>query len=176
MSTGRKWIRGCWHTALGLAIFVVAFLSDSVDSWAAPSLHKPADSSSGALDAAASTTSRGGAHSSWGIFATHRIPLPNIPEAHRPLNEFPAAFAIWHSEDFPYEADVVEAIGADDYINRLYSGSTPPIELLTLGITKISARATGFIPRRIAASRQRMGTGAFRTGSKLGPQAAVPCL
>ena len=64
-----------------------------------------------------------------GIFATHSIPSPNIPEAHRPLNEFPAAFATWHSEDFPYDADVVEAIGADDYINRLYSGGTPPIEL-----------------------------------------------
>jgi EpsI family protein len=64
-----------------------------------------------------------------GIFATHRIPLPNIPEAHQPLSEFPAAFAMWHGEDFPYEPDVVEAIGADDYINRLYSGSTPPIEL-----------------------------------------------
>jgi EpsI family protein len=45
------------------------------------------------------------------------------------LREFPAAIASWHSEDLPYEADVVEAIGADDYINRVYSGGTPPIEL-----------------------------------------------
>src|SRR5580693_849382 len=64
-----------------------------------------------------------------GIFATHSIPPPNIPEAHRPLREFPPAIASWHGEDFPYDADVDEEIGADDYINRLYSGGTPPIEL-----------------------------------------------
>jgi EpsI family protein len=63
------------------------------------------------------------------IFATHSIPPPNIPEAHRPLREFSTAIASWQSEDFPYEADVEEAIGADDYINRVYSGATPPIEL-----------------------------------------------
>ena len=64
-----------------------------------------------------------------GILATHAIPPPNIPEAHRPLHELPAAVASWQSEDIPYQADVVKAIGADDYINRLYSGETPPIEL-----------------------------------------------
>jgi EpsI family protein len=64
-----------------------------------------------------------------GIFATHSIPPPNIPEAHRPLRDFPAAVALWHSRNLPYDAEVVEAIGADDYINRVYSGGTPPIEL-----------------------------------------------
>jgi EpsI family protein len=64
-----------------------------------------------------------------GIFATHSIPPPNIPEAHRPFREFPAAIASWHSQDFPLDADNVEEIGADDYINRVYSGGTPPIEL-----------------------------------------------
>ena len=64
-----------------------------------------------------------------GIFATHCIPPPNIPEAHRPLRDFPTAIGLWHSEDFPYDAEVVEAVGADDYINREYSGVTPPIEL-----------------------------------------------
>jgi len=64
-----------------------------------------------------------------GIFATHSIPSPNIPETHRPLREFPAAIDLWHSKDHPYKADVVEAIGADDYINRVYSGGTPPIAL-----------------------------------------------
>lgn len=64
-----------------------------------------------------------------GIIATHSIPSPNIPEVHRPLRDFPTAVALWHSEDLPYEAEVVEAIGADDYINRVYSGVTPPIEL-----------------------------------------------
>src|ERR1700686_4500375 len=64
-----------------------------------------------------------------GIFATHSIPSPNIPEAHRPLRELPAAIDLWHSKDHPYRADVVDAIGADDYINRVYSGGTPPIAL-----------------------------------------------
>jgi EpsI family protein len=64
-----------------------------------------------------------------GIFATHSIPSPNIPVAHRPLRDFPAAIDLWHSRDLPYEAEVVEAIGADDYINRVYSGGTPSIEL-----------------------------------------------
>jgi EpsI family protein len=64
-----------------------------------------------------------------GIFATHNIPSPNIPEAHRLLREFPAAIDLWHSKDHPYKPHVVEAIGADDYINRVYSGGTPPIAL-----------------------------------------------
>jgi EpsI family protein len=64
-----------------------------------------------------------------GIFATHSIPTPNIPEAHHPLRAFPSAIASMQSEDFPYDADVVEAIGADDYINRVYSGTALPIEL-----------------------------------------------
>jgi EpsI family protein len=64
-----------------------------------------------------------------GIFATHSIPPPNIAGAHRPLDEFPASIASWHSDDIPYEAEVVQAIGADDYINRVYSGGMPPIEL-----------------------------------------------
>jgi len=45
------------------------------------------------------------------------------------LREFPAAIAFWHSQDLPYETDAVEAIGVDDYINRVYSGGTLPIEL-----------------------------------------------
>ena len=64
-----------------------------------------------------------------GIFVTHSIPPPSVPQAHRPLRDFPAAIAFWHSQDLPYEADVVQAIGADDYINRVYSGGTLPIEL-----------------------------------------------
>jgi EpsI family protein len=48
---------------------------------------------------------------------------------HRPLLEFPGSIASWRSEDLPFDADVVQAIGADDYINRVYLGGTPPIEL-----------------------------------------------
>ncbi len=64
-----------------------------------------------------------------GIFATHGIPPPNVPESHQPLREFPASIAAWRSEDLPFDADVAEATGADDYINRVYLGRTPPIEL-----------------------------------------------
>ena len=63
------------------------------------------------------------------IVVTRHLPSPNVPAFHRPMGEFPAAFASWHSRDLPYEADIVEAIGADDYINRVYSGGTRPIEL-----------------------------------------------
>jgi EpsI family protein len=47
----------------------------------------------------------------------------------RPLSEFPSSIGVSHSEDRPFEQQVVRAIGADDYINRAYLGSTPPIEL-----------------------------------------------
>jgi EpsI family protein len=64
-----------------------------------------------------------------GIFATHGVRPPNRPESHQSLLEFPASIASWHSEDLPFDADVVQEIGADDYINRVYLGGTPPIEL-----------------------------------------------
>jgi len=64
-----------------------------------------------------------------GIFATHNIPPPTAPIAHRPLHEFPPGIASWHSRDRLYEPAIVEAIGADEYINRVYSGGTVPIEL-----------------------------------------------
>ncbi len=65
-----------------------------------------------------------------GIFATRTVAPSNVPVAHRPMEEFPGIVASQHSEDFPYDADVVEAVGADDYLNRVYSGEkTIPIEL-----------------------------------------------
>jgi EpsI family protein len=47
----------------------------------------------------------------------------------RPLREFPSAIGFSQSEDRPFEKQVVLAIGADDYINRVYVGKNPPIEL-----------------------------------------------
>jgi EpsI family protein len=64
-----------------------------------------------------------------GIFATHSIRPPTAPQQHRPLEEFPAAIGLWHSEDLPYSPAVVQAIGADDYTNREYSGGDRPVEL-----------------------------------------------
>jgi len=64
-----------------------------------------------------------------GIFATHGFRPKVSAGLQRPLHEFPSAIGISHSEDRPYEKQVVKAIGADDYINRVYLGSNPPIEL-----------------------------------------------
>ena len=64
-----------------------------------------------------------------GIFATHSF-RPKVAAApHWPLREFPPEIGLSHSEDRPFETQVVRAVGADDYINRVYLGSTPPIEL-----------------------------------------------
>jgi EpsI family protein len=64
-----------------------------------------------------------------GIFATHSF-RPKVAAApHWPLREFPSNIGLSHGEDRPFETQVVRAVGADDYINRVYLGSTPPIEL-----------------------------------------------
>ena len=64
-----------------------------------------------------------------GIFATHSFRPKDAVGLRRPLREFSSAIGFSHSEDRPYENQVVQAIGADDYINRVYLGSTLPIEL-----------------------------------------------
>jgi EpsI family protein len=64
-----------------------------------------------------------------GIFATHSF-RPKVAAAPRwPLREFPVDIGLSHSVDRPFETEIVRAVGADDYINRIYLGSTPPIEL-----------------------------------------------
>jgi EpsI family protein len=64
-----------------------------------------------------------------GIFATHSF-RPKIAAApHWPLREFPSQLGPSHSEERPFEAEVVRAVGADDYINRVYLGGALPIEL-----------------------------------------------
>src|ERR1700686_3124832 len=64
-----------------------------------------------------------------GIFATHSIRASTAPQEHRPLQAFPATIASWHSEDLPFEPEVVKEIGVDDYTNREYFGGGRPIEL-----------------------------------------------
>jgi EpsI family protein len=64
-----------------------------------------------------------------GIFATHSFRPKDADAMQRPLREFPSAIGFSHSEERPFESDVVHAIGADDYINRAYLGSAPTIEL-----------------------------------------------
>jgi len=64
-----------------------------------------------------------------GIFATHSFRPKDAPGLQKPLREFPSAIGFLHSEDRPFEKQVVKAIGADDYINRVYLGSAFPVEL-----------------------------------------------
>src|ERR1700674_2236576 len=64
-----------------------------------------------------------------GIFATHSIRASTAPQAHRRLQDFPDAIALWHSRDLPYEPEVVKEIGVDDYTNRRYLGDGRPLEL-----------------------------------------------
>jgi len=64
-----------------------------------------------------------------GILATHSL-RPKVAAAPRwPLRDFPSDIGLSHSEDRPFETQIVRAVGADDYINRVYLGSAPPIEL-----------------------------------------------
>jgi EpsI family protein len=64
-----------------------------------------------------------------GMIATHSFKPKEAGGLQRPLGEFPSAIGFSHSEDRPFEQPVVLAIGADDYINRVYLGGTLPIEL-----------------------------------------------
>jgi EpsI family protein len=64
-----------------------------------------------------------------GIFVTQSIKPKNAAAPQRPLREFPSDIGFSHSEDRPFENQVVRAIGADEYINRIYIGSSLPIEL-----------------------------------------------
>jgi EpsI family protein len=64
-----------------------------------------------------------------GIFATHCFRAKVAAAPRWPLREFPSDIGLSHSEDRPFETQIVRAVGADDYINRVYLGSTPPIEL-----------------------------------------------
>jgi EpsI family protein len=64
-----------------------------------------------------------------GIFATLSFKPKEAAGLQKPLREFPSAIGFSRSQERPFERQVVRAIGADDYINRIYLGSTPPIEL-----------------------------------------------
>jgi EpsI family protein len=64
-----------------------------------------------------------------GILATHNLQPLNAAHEHRPLRDFPASISSWHSEDLPFDAEDIKAIGVDDYTNREYSGASRPIEL-----------------------------------------------
>jgi EpsI family protein len=64
-----------------------------------------------------------------GILSTRTLETSAAPIEHRPLQQFPAQIPGWQSRDLPFDADVEKAVGADDYINREYSGGPRPVEL-----------------------------------------------
>jgi EpsI family protein len=64
-----------------------------------------------------------------GIIATHSFSPKVAAAPHWRLREFPSDIGVSHSEDRPFEIQVERAVGADDYINRVYLGGTLPIEL-----------------------------------------------
>jgi EpsI family protein len=64
-----------------------------------------------------------------GILAAHDLKPKPGAGLREPLREFPRTIGDDDSEDRPYDDDVVQAIGADDYINRWYFGDSPSVEL-----------------------------------------------
>jgi len=64
-----------------------------------------------------------------GIFASLSFKPKEAAGLQRPLGEFPSAIGFSRSEERPFERQVLRAIGADEYLNRVYLGSAPPIEL-----------------------------------------------
>ena len=47
----------------------------------------------------------------------------------RPLQSFPLVLCNWSGTDRPFEAQSVQELGADDYLNRIYRGGAQPVEL-----------------------------------------------
>ena len=64
-----------------------------------------------------------------GIGATRSVQPKAAPALARPLREFPSAVGPSRGVDRPFASDVVQAVGADDYINRVYVGDGQPVEL-----------------------------------------------
>ena len=64
-----------------------------------------------------------------GIFATHSFKPKDAAAPKLPLREFVSDIGSSHGEDRLFENQVVRAIGADEYINRIYLGSSLPVEL-----------------------------------------------
>jgi len=55
----------------------------------------------------------------WGVRVHVGAPRP-VPEP-PPLRQFPSTLGEWHGRDLSLSADVVQQVGASDYLNRYYS-------------------------------------------------------
>ena len=59
----------------------------------------------------------------------HSLKPQQARALHHQLKEFPTVIGPWRGEDRPFAAQLVQEIGADDYINRIYRGDAQPVEL-----------------------------------------------
>jgi EpsI family protein len=64
-----------------------------------------------------------------GIVTTHSLKPKVVLGLQTPLSELPSSIGAWRSVDLPFDSDIVRVAGADDYVNRAYLGSSPPLEL-----------------------------------------------
>jgi EpsI family protein len=60
---------------------------------------------------------------------------------HAPLRALPYTLATWTGTDQPLEAQIVQAVGVDDYVNRIYL--SPQIGLVQMYIGYYSSQRTG---------------------------------
>ncbi len=64
-----------------------------------------------------------------GAVTLHSLKPQHAGTLHHQLKEFPIVIGPWRGEDRPFAAQLVQEIGADDYINRIYRGDAQPVEL-----------------------------------------------
>jgi EpsI family protein len=63
------------------------------------------------------------------IFATHNLKSGAAGVLQQPLQLFPYVVNGLSAQDRPYDDAVVQTIGTNEYINRVYGGETHPVEL-----------------------------------------------
>jgi len=55
-----------------------------------------------------------------GILAMHRLHRPETPPPSAPLTGFPRDIGSWSGENVPLSRNVIQAVGLDEYVNRIY--------------------------------------------------------
>src|SRR5436309_2967924 len=66
----------------------------------------------------------------------HAVSHGEPPADAHPLVRFPAAFGNWQSRDLPLDKEIIEAVGVDDYVSRIYSQPAQAPVLLYIGYYK----------------------------------------
>jgi EpsI family protein len=76
-----------------------------------------------------------------GFVVLHEASRGETVVPHAPLRELPYTLATWTGTDQPVEAQIVQAVGVDDYVNRVYF--SPQIGVVQLYIGYYSSQRTG---------------------------------